>query len=421
MNQMQQRQQTEVAQQKARNLAPGLSQLLGIPEDQAVSMLQADPMIQRELIKNLGMAGQSQQMAQLLGLDQGGMQQGFEQQQMPMQQMQGQMPAQTQQGPSIEDQLANAQQAMRSNTPLGSLLNKPIAKLPAIKPDQQLMGMQKQPQTTQQNTPQQQPIDKGKTFGKPLSPTDILNVAKYRQGEKKLEAEEKRHIQKMEFEKQKFASKEQRDAFSANKEIIHDVYEKAKGAEENTMRLEKMKKLVEKGNLSSPLMYNILKGIPIVKNFNIETMLNPDSEEFQKLSNDFIKNAKAIFGARVTEGEINMFLKTVPTLSQSNEGKMRVIQNLELFAQGDKIRKAALNEVLKEHKGIPPYNLEQLITEKVAPIQEKLHKRFIANMSSAPASQGLTQELSRIAPGSETADSLGSGNWLLNKLSGGLL
>lgn len=412
MNQLQTRMQQQAQ-------APAFA-ALGIPQEQAAAISRLPPQIQQELIKNFSLGGQQQELLQLLG---GGQPQYQQEQLSPEYQQQQQYPQsqefdsrpqpgapmspwQPQQQPkmSLEDRLRGGQ-FEKFSPEQQRVIQEKIAQQQAsqgqpsqVPTEQNLLGQQQM---------QQQP---GKMMGalqkplvnllkKPLSTHDILGVAKFKQSERKLDNEEKRHIQKMEFEEKKFASKEKKEAFSQNKDIIHEVYDKAKGATENKMRLEKMKALVERGNLSAPFWYGLLKGIPVVKNFNLETLLNPDSEEFQKLSNDFIKNAKAIFGARVTEGEIDMFLKTVPTLSQSDAGKLRVIENLNLFAEGDLLRKNALKEILKENNGIPPFDLEGAITEKIAPQQEALHKKFIQISGPKTVHSGLLKDIVSTIPG----------------------
>ena len=45
---------------------------------------------------------------------------------------------------------------------------------------------------------------------------------------------------------------------------------------------------------------------------------------------EFVKNAKQYFGPRLTKQEIQLYMKTMPTLMQTDAGKKKVIENLTL-------------------------------------------------------------------------------------------
>jgi len=101
-----------------------------------------------------------------------------------------------------------------------------------------------------------------------------------------------------------------------------------------------------------------------------------NAQEFDKLSTDFLKNAKQFFGARVTEGEIKTFLKTVPSLSQSDKGKMRVIENLRLFNKISELRKGAMEDIIAENNGFRPHNIESLVDKRTKEEADKIADEF---------------------------------------------
>ena len=161
--------------------------------------------------------------------------------------------------------------------------------------------------------------------------------------------------------------------FKETKETRKDLLAQSKGAKENNMRLERMEKLNSKGELVSGLYNQMLKRLGI----DYAALKNPDSQEFEKLSTDMLRNAKEIFGSRVTNMEVQTFLKTIPTLSQTKEGRDRVIRNLKLLNEGALVRADALRSILKENKGVPPYDLAEQIDEKVGPKLESITEEFI--------------------------------------------
>lgn len=188
--------------------------------------------------------------------------------------------------------------------------------------------------------------------------------------------------QQRELAERKMTAAEQRDINKETKEIYHETNKAAKSARDSDIRLGRMEELVNKGNLSNTAFYNGMKAmssLPGVGGFFesiAQSFLNPDTQEFEKLSTDFIKDAKQFFGNRVTEQEIGMFLKTVPTLSQTNPGKKRVIRNMRIFNEAARVRQNAMKDVIKANGGKRPEDLETLIEEVASPKLDALASEF---------------------------------------------
>lgn len=144
-------------------------------------------------------------------------------------------------------------------------------------------------------------------------------------------------------------------------------------ARENIMRLDRMTELIDEGDLTNPVVYSVLNKFGL----DFDVLLSPDTQEFRKLSNDFIRGAREIYGARVTNFELDAFLKTIPNLMQTEAGKRRVIRNLRILSEGKRARYQESRDILKEFKGIPPWNFEELVEERVAPKLDELSKRFV--------------------------------------------
>lgn len=188
--------------------------------------------------------------------------------------------------------------------------------------------------------------------------------------------------QQRELAERKMTAAEQRDINKETKEIYHETNKAAKSARDSDIRLGRMEELVNKGNLSNTAFYNGMKAmssLPGVGGFFesiAQSFLNPDTQEFEKLSTDFIKDAKQFFGNRVTEQEIGMFLKTVPTLSQTNPGKKRVIRNMRIFNEAARVRQNAMKDVIKANGGKRPEDLETLIEEVASSRLDALASEF---------------------------------------------
>lgn len=210
-----------------------------------------------------------------------------------------------------------------------------------------------------------------------------------------------------------------------SQQVINDVFKQQKAAKENNLTLAKMEKLINKGNLPNPALYKFIKDIeekvtpttgaavggtlggffggPLGKlggaaaGATIGGLISPvagliesgikykypDTEQFEKLSNSFIRNAKEIFGARVTDLDLKAFLTTVPTLTQTEQGKRQIIENLRIFNNAAEVRGKVLKDILKETKGRKPENLALLIEERSDKELDKLSQEFLENVPEA--------------------------------------
>lgn len=185
------------------------------------------------------------------------------------------------------------------------------------------------------------------------------------------------------LQRQQFANKESRaEQMAADKETLpfyRDTIKEAHSAKNNDKRLNRMEELIKTGKLSSTGFNSLLKTASKgIFGFGVDLsgLNNPESQEFEKLSNDFIKEAKSIFGNRLTDADLNAFLKTVPTLLLSNEGKLRVMNNLRQFNAAAQIKDAALRDVIKQNGGKRPRNLEFLVDEIAQPQIDALAGQF---------------------------------------------
>lgn len=180
-------------------------------------------------------------------------------------------------------------------------------------------------------------------------------------------------------EQQKLMHEEQK---LINKEVFpyfKEIQQKAKGAKENDLRLARMEKLIESGKLNNPQFANLLKtlkhGVWGV-GLDLTGTLSPESQEFEKISGDFVKNAKDIFGNRITDTDLKSFLATIPNLSQSNEGKAAVIRNLKLMNKAAEVREKVARDLYKKYKGKLPLDFESEIEDIAKPDLDAIAAEF---------------------------------------------
>jgi hypothetical protein len=159
---------------------------------------------------------------------------------------------------------------------------------------------------------------------------------------------------------------------AAAKDIIHESNQKAKAAKEDLRDIDRLEELQNSGKLDSPGFHEFLTR----SGLDVSALRSPESEEFQKIQANFLRNAKNYFGARVTDKDIEYFLKTIPTLSNSNEGRARIFANLKRIARGADEYNEALNEVIKENKGVPPFNFEYEVGKRVDKRLDRIAEEF---------------------------------------------
>jgi len=184
----------------------------------------------------------------------------------------------------------------------------------------------------------------------------------------------------------------QKEINKDTKAYYDETLKAGKAARENDMRLSRMGRLIKKGRLPHPLFYSILdtidKGL-FGHGVNLKFLGGKDAQEFEKLATDFTKNAKEIFGSRVTQGEIELFLKTIPTLAQTDSGKKRVIRNWKILNESAKIKKKAVLEIIEMNGGQRPMGLQALVEKKVGPKLDQLAESFAGKKKKPKESRGV--------------------------------
>lgn len=193
---------------------------------------------------------------------------------------------------------------------------------------------------------------------------------------------------------------------------VKSIRKEAHAAQDNDMRLDRMEALINTGKLNNPKFVSLIKSLGKgVFGFGIDltSTLTPESQQFDKLSTDFLKSAKDIFGTRITNNEIDQFLKTVPTLMQSNAGKVAVIENLRAFNKASKIKKEIANKLYDYYGANLPANFEQQVEELAAPELDAIAQQFkTVNSQNPAASAGNVGTTPGLVGGALTGAGLGA-------------
>lgn len=108
-----------------------------------------------------------------------------------------------------------------------------------------------------------------------------------------------------------------------------------------------------------------------------QRLTSPNTEEFEKLSSSFVKQAKSIFGSRITDKDLEAFMKTIPTLAQTDKGKRAIIDNMRVFNKAAQIKYKAYKDIIKENNNKIPEDLEFQVEERSKPELDKISEKFL--------------------------------------------
>lgn len=163
-------------------------------------------------------------------------------------------------------------------------------------------------------------------------------------------------------------------------EIIKDY----QASESSEPRLKQMVALADSKKLATPLMVKTLNtlGIPL------SVLTNPETEQYQKLENDFVKDVSNYFPGQVRVYEAQTYMKTIPSLLNSDEGKRIVARNLQIQNEAKKLRFDEYKKILKENNGRKPRNLDIEIIDRTAPKIAALGEEMVNNMNQAVEQYG---------------------------------
>ena len=194
--------------------------------------------------------------------------------------------------------------------------------------------------------------------------------------------------------KSKDQKAEEAKKFKETKEFRKGIIDAKKESRSIVKDLDRLEELSASGKLSTPGYVEFLQR----SGLDIPALMSPESEEFQKIQQGFLKNAKQYFGGRVSNYEVEQFLKTIPSLSQSNEGRKLVIANLKKVARGADEYYRAYEEVLRENGGVPPYDIEEQVERKAEKRLDRIYEQFKKDLAK-PVPKGQSKIITALQAG----------------------
>ena len=210
--------------------------------------------------------------------------------------------------------------------------------------------------------------------------------------------------------KSKAAKEEEAKKFKESKEFRKQILKDKRDAGATLKDLGRLEELSRSGKLDTPGYAAFLER----SGLDIPSLMTPESQEFAKIQQGFLKNAKQYFGSRISNFEVEQFLKTIPSLSQSPEGRARVIAGLKKIERGKEEYYKAYEDVLRENGGVPPYDVEEQVERKAEKRLDRIYEEFEKDLKK-PTPKGQNKFITALQAG------IGSSVKPLSKAAGSAL
>lgn len=179
------------------------------------------------------------------------------------------------------------------------------------------------------------------------------------------------------YEEQKINAKMQESSYKAQEAFINDVTDRYKAFETDTKpKVMQMQKLATDEELIGPTgaVFMDLLGIPL------GALENPSSELYNKVSLDLLKGLPETYGNRILKVEVDNFLKTIPSLLNSPDGRRMIASNILKLGEMKEVyykemRKQQM-DFLDGNKPLPR-DFQQRVFDQVKPQIDKINNEFV--------------------------------------------
>lgn len=166
-------------------------------------------------------------------------------------------------------------------------------------------------------------------------------------------------------------------SYEAQKDFINETTDKYKGFEtEMKPKLMQMQKINSDEDLIGPTSSVFLEtlGIPL------GALEDPSSELYNKLSLDLLKGLPETYGNRILKVEVDNFLKTIPQLVNSANGRRMIASNILKLGE---MKEVYYNQMRKQQRsaldtGKPlAKDFQQSVFDQVKPQIDRINEEFV--------------------------------------------
>lgn len=201
--------------------------------------------------------------------------------------------------------------------------------------------------------------------------------------------ERRKERDKLRLEKEKITSKENLAAWKNTQAYREKILNEEQSSREALGYIKEAQRLEKEGDFPSQAFASFLKGAEWE---DVPGFLSGNAEAFNKILANFQRGVKDIYGGNVSNLEMEQFLKTIPTIYHTPEGRSLIFSGMKKYYRGGKERAKIEREIIKNNGGVPPQDLHERVNEKFIPIQKDLSRQFKRDIEGA---EKLASKISR--------------------------
>jgi hypothetical protein len=200
--------------------------------------------------------------------------------------------------------------------------------------------------------------------GKRIESSETLAKQRLAQNERRLGLSEK-----------KLGLEEEKPAIKDAQKFATSLQDEVRGGHRTRARMGKILKLGQTGKINSPLIVTALDAFKDKFGLDATGLLTPETQELQKVIAEQITGLKAIF-PRATNLDLQAFMRSVPSLVQSQAGRERVAGDILQLLEMPEREFAILRDIKRANGGKLPVDVRDQIEERMAPEWDKFEERF---------------------------------------------
>ena len=190
------------------------------------------------------------------------------------------------------------------------------------------------------------------------------------------------------WEERKEERKEAEASYKRHEDFINDTTTSFKAFQSDTKpKLLQMQKLASDDDLIGPTAAVFLEelGIPL------GALADPSSELYNKLSLDLLKGLPETYGSRILKVEVDNFLKTIPSLLNSADGRRMIASNMLKLGEMKEVyydeMRNQQRQYLDQNKPLPR-DFQQRVFDQVRPQIDRINNEFVKMSEIKSVPQG---------------------------------
>lgn len=174
-------------------------------------------------------------------------------------------------------------------------------------------------------------------------------------------------IEKMKQKRMIEESREGRESRKETSPYINNINEAYENAEMSDAYVDRLEQLDKEGDVAGALPAKVVEFFDLPIGF-----LSAPSQEVEKISATMGTNVAKAYGfGNIRAIEFSNFIKSLPTLMNTAEGRERIYQVMRYKNSLDKARFEVKNQIVDKYKGNVPSDIQDKITKQMTPYYKK--------------------------------------------------